>query len=58
MRNLELLKTSTDWLLLDLEETNDVIANAKPDEDISELVDYNISLREELKARRVYIGEY
>ena len=58
MRNLELLKTSTDWLLLDLEETNDAIANAKPNEDISELVDYNISLRKELKARRVYIGEY
>ena len=58
MRNLELLKTSTDWLILDLEETNNAIANAKPDEDISELVDYNISLREELKARRVYIGEY
>lgn len=58
MRSLELLKTSTDWLLLDLEETNDAIVNAKPDEDISELVDYNISLREELKARRVYIGEY
>lgn len=58
MRNLELLKTSTDWLLLDLEETNDAIANAKPNEDISELVNYNISLREELKARRIYIGEY